>query len=230
MNFALEQVYVGHFSIVHALLYVCVGAVLGLLISWVYRVCYTGLNYSRTFVFGLIFLTAISTLVVIAVGESVARAFALAGALSIVRFRTPIKDVKDITFIFFALIIGLSVGTGKIVVASSAAILISALMITYHRIYSRKSKIQRYLFTFVFTGSMDRVYNTMLSLQEQKILNDFELVNYVKNEESKLAEVIYTAALLSSGADELKALEDKVKSNEHVEKFIINPLSDQVDY
>ena len=225
MNFALEQVYVGHFSIVHALLYVSVGAVLGLLISWVYRVCYTG-----TFVFGLIFLTAISTLVVIAVGESVARAFALAGALSIVRFRTPIKDVKDITFIFFALIIGLSVGTGKIVVASAAAILISALMIFYQRIYSRKSKIQRYLFTFVFTGSMDRVYNTMLSLQEQKILNDFELVNYVKNEESKLAEVIYTASLLSSGADELKALEDKVKSNEYVERFIINPLSDQVDY
>ena len=82
----------------------------GTLIALLYRYTYRGLNYSATFTVSLVMLTMITAIVIMVIGNNLARAFGMVGAMSIIRFRTAVKDTADIMFIFFSLSIGLAAG------------------------------------------------------------------------------------------------------------------------
>ncbi|TVQ11984.1 MAG: DUF4956 domain-containing protein [Bacteroidetes bacterium] len=82
----------------------------GFLIAFLYKYTYSGLNYSAAFTVSLIMLTMITAVVIMVIGNNLARAFGMVGAMSIIRFRTAVKDASDIMFIFFALTIGLASG------------------------------------------------------------------------------------------------------------------------
>ncbi len=82
----------------------------GIFISLLYKYTYKGLNYSAAFTVSLIMLTMITAIVIMVIGNNLARAFGMVGAMSIIRFRTAVKDASDIMFIFFALSIGLASG------------------------------------------------------------------------------------------------------------------------
>ena len=84
----------------------------GLLLSWLYRRTYRGPSYSIAFDRSLVTLTMITAIVIMVIGNNLARAFGLVGAMSIVRFRTAVKDAQDLVFIFFALAVGLASGVG----------------------------------------------------------------------------------------------------------------------
>ena len=87
---------------------------LGVLISFVYKKTHRGMSYSQSFMITNIFLSLIVCMVIMTIGNSIARAFALVGALSIIRFRTVIKDPKDIVFIFWSLATGMVCEQGNI--------------------------------------------------------------------------------------------------------------------
>ena len=76
--------------------------IISLVIVFVYRKTHKGLSYSQSFVITLIFVTLVATVAMMVIGNNVARAFGLLGAFSIIRFRTVVKESKDISFIFFA--------------------------------------------------------------------------------------------------------------------------------
>lgn len=84
----------------------------GLAISALYRWSYRGTSYSATYVASLVTLAMITAVVIMAIGNNLARAFGLVGAMSIIRFRTAVKDTQDLTFIFLSLAIGLAAGVG----------------------------------------------------------------------------------------------------------------------
>jgi uncharacterized membrane protein YhiD involved in acid resistance len=83
-----------------------------LLHIWFYRATYRGPGYSVSFLNGLVLLSSITAMVIMVIGDSLARAFGLIGAMSIIRFRTAVKDVLDIVHIFLALVIGMAAGVG----------------------------------------------------------------------------------------------------------------------
>ena len=93
--------------------------VLGLIISLIYKKTHTGLSYSQSFLITIIFVTVIVSMVMMVIGNSLARAFALVGALSIIRFRTVIKDTKDTAYVFIALAAGMAAGTSSYLLAIS---------------------------------------------------------------------------------------------------------------
>ena len=97
----------------------------GLLISYVYKKTHKGLSYSQSFMITNIFLSLIVCMVIMTIGNSIARAFALVGALSIIRFRTVIKDSKDITYIFWSLGAGMVCATGNYFLAAISASIIT---------------------------------------------------------------------------------------------------------
>jgi uncharacterized membrane protein YhiD involved in acid resistance len=105
--------------------------ILGVFISFVYKITHKGLSYSQSFMLTIVFVTIIVSMVMMVIGNNVARAFALVGALSIIRFRTVVKDTKDTAFIFLALAAGMAAGTssyflaiiGTAIVLAVAAIL-----------------------------------------------------------------------------------------------------------
>lgn len=108
--------------------------VLALIIAFTYRATHRGLSYSQSFVLTLIFITVITTMVVMVIGNNLARAFALVGAMSIIRFRTVVKDTKDTAFVFFALAAGLAMGTSSYFIASAGTIFISVMAVVLHRV------------------------------------------------------------------------------------------------
>ena len=97
----------------------------GLLISFVYKKTHKGMSYSQSFMITNIFLSLIVCMVIMTIGNNIARAFALVGALSIIRFRTVIKDTKDIVYIFWSLSAGMTCGTGSYFIALSSSIIIT---------------------------------------------------------------------------------------------------------
>lgn len=94
-----------------------VAFICGLAIALLYQFTYRGTSYSPTFVRALIFMAMITAIVMLAIGNNLARAFGLVGAMSIIRFRTAVKDPQDIVFVFFALATGLAAGVGMFMVA-----------------------------------------------------------------------------------------------------------------
>jgi uncharacterized membrane protein YhiD involved in acid resistance len=90
----------------------CVACLCGLIQIGFYRAMYRGPGYSVSFLNSLIMISALTALVIMVIGDSLARAFGLVGAMSIIRFRTAVKETLDIAHIFFALAIGMTAGVG----------------------------------------------------------------------------------------------------------------------
>ena len=90
----------------------------GLLIFVSYRLTHEGSIYSAKFNITLLTLTILTTMVMTVIGNNVALSLGMVGALSIVRFRTSIKDSRDTTYIFWTIIIGICCGVGDFMVAS----------------------------------------------------------------------------------------------------------------
>ena len=95
------------------LLNISLAFVLGMVISFFYKSTHKGLSYSQSFMLTLVFVTLIVSIVMMVIGNNLARAFALVGALSIIRFRTVIKDTKDTAYVFLALAGGMAAGTSS---------------------------------------------------------------------------------------------------------------------
>ncbi|MGI6173684.1 MAG: DUF4956 domain-containing protein [Christensenellales bacterium] len=98
----------------------------GIFIYWVYRMNYRGVMYSASFGMTLILMTLITAPVVMCIRESVALSMGMVGALSIVRFRTAVKDPLDTAYMFWALTMGILLGAGQYFLAILAAVLIAA--------------------------------------------------------------------------------------------------------
>lgn len=82
------------------------------LISITYQVTHRGTSYAQSYIHALFLMGLCSGVVMMIIGSNVARAFSLVGALSIIRFRTAVKDVRDTGYLFFSIIAGMGAGTG----------------------------------------------------------------------------------------------------------------------
>ena len=102
------------FTLTNTLLVIVSSLLLGLVISLVYMQTNKKNGYSSGFSITLIMLPVIISIIILLVGNNVARAFSLAGAFSIIRFRSAPGDPKDISYVFFTLAVGLTCGMGYI--------------------------------------------------------------------------------------------------------------------
>jgi uncharacterized membrane protein YhiD involved in acid resistance len=108
------------------------GIVLGLFISYVYKGTHKGVSYSQSFMLTIVFVTVIVAMVMMVIGNNIARAFALVGALSIIRFRTVVKDTKDTAFIFLSLAAGMAAGTSSYFLAIAGTSVTAVLAYVLH--------------------------------------------------------------------------------------------------
>lgn len=112
-----------------------IALVCGFVISMTYRLTSDSLNYSPAFVRSLVILSMITALVIMVIGNNLARAFGLVGTMSIIRFRTAVKDVQDIVFIFFTLAAGMAAGIGLRGTAVVGTLLICGILILLQRMH-----------------------------------------------------------------------------------------------
>lgn len=119
------------FSLSEVLLAMLFAVIVGLLIFWVYKKTFTGILYSSGFALTLIGLTLVTTLVIIAVTSNVVLSLGMVGALSIVRFRTAIKEPMGIVFLFWSIAVGIVIGAGMIPLAVLGSVIIGIILLIF---------------------------------------------------------------------------------------------------
>ena len=118
-------------SILDIVLALTLAFCLGLFIFFIYKKTYSGVMYSSSFGVTLVALTMITTLVILAVTSNVVLSLGMVGALSIVRFRTAIKEPLDIAFLFWAIADGIVLAAGMIPLAVFGSVLIGVIILVF---------------------------------------------------------------------------------------------------
>lgn len=129
-------------SILDMLLALALSFGIGLFIFLVYKKTYQGVMYSSSFGVTLVALTMITTLVILAVTSNVVLSLGMVGALSIVRFRTAIKEPLDIAFLFWAIAAGIVLAAGLIPLAVIGSVIIGVILLVF---VNKKSHVNPYI-------------------------------------------------------------------------------------
>lgn len=146
-------------SIVDMLLAMAFAFALGLFIFYVYKKTFTGVMYSASFGVALIAMALITTLIILAVTSNIILSLGMVGALSIVRFRTAVKEPLDIAFLFWAISVGIVVGAGLLPLAVICSLIIGVVLLVF---VNRKTSDTPYI--VVLSLSDETAENSALQL------------------------------------------------------------------
>jgi uncharacterized membrane protein YhiD involved in acid resistance len=152
-----------------------ISIILGLLIAWTYKKTYKGFSYSQSFSVSIVIITVITTFIILLIEDNVARAIGIFGAFSIIRFRTAVKDMRDIAFIFFTLAVGLAVGTKAIMIGLIGTLIICALIFTLSKINFGGLRKLEYILNFKVDAKKHS--NEIFKLVMQKYFKNQALLN-----------------------------------------------------
>ncbi|WP_017473149.1 DUF4956 domain-containing protein [Amphibacillus jilinensis] len=119
------------FSVIDSLIALVTAFAIGLFIYVVYKKTFAGIIYSHSFNVSLIIMTMTTALVIMGISSNVLLSLGMVGALSIVRFRTPIKEPMDLVYLFWAIVSGILAGAGFIPLVIIGAILIGLVMVFF---------------------------------------------------------------------------------------------------
>ena len=133
---------VTEFSLLDTCIGLAVALLVGLFIFMIYKKTLTGVLYSDGFALTLVGLSLVTTLVIMAVTSNVVLSLGLVGALSIVRFRTAIKEPVEIVFLFWSLAVGIVIGAGMIPLAIIGSVIIGVILLLFA---NRKIRKQPYI-------------------------------------------------------------------------------------
>lgn len=160
-------------TLTQIILNIAVAAVIGFFIFLSYAISHRGTIYSKKFNASLVIMTVLTATVMTVIGNNIALSLGMVGALSIVRFRTAVKDSRDTVYIFWTIIIGICCGVGDYVVASIgsavtfAAILIlgcikndNRMLVIIRGAHSKQPAIKAKMFHIFNTKAIMRVENT----------------------------------------------------------------------
>ena len=130
------------FSFIDVGLAMLLAFAIGLFIFFVYKKTFSGVMYSASFGVSIMAMTLITTLIILAVTSNVILSLGMVGALSIVRFRTAVKEPLDIAFLFWAISAGIVIGAGLIPLAVICSIFIGVILLIF---VNRKSSDTPYI-------------------------------------------------------------------------------------
>ena len=174
--------------------------VCGLLVARFYRWVTHRASNAHAFVSALIALSMITCVVIMVIGNNLARAFGLVGAMSIIRFRTAVKDVRDIVFIFFSLAVGMAAGVGLSAIALAGTVAIGLAMVAVEKVQSRSRRQRDYLLQLCYTPDSDEEAPHLADLG--RYCRRHHLVNTQAEPGSDDLEVSYYVDLRDEGASE----------------------------
>ncbi len=185
-------------------MHLIIAVVLGLVIFLSYYFSHEGTIYSKKFNVSLIMLTILTTMVMTVIGNNIALSLGMVGALSIVRFRTAIKDSRDTAYIFWTIIVGICCGVGDYVVAGIGTAIVFLVMLLMGRIkndnrillviktsLSNERKIEGIVFDYFEQKANLRVKNTTDKTLE--LIYELPKKYYTKSfdREKSITETIY---------------------------------------
>lgn len=186
------QDYSGVFSIWDVALALCLSFILTLVIAKVYKESHKGVSYSQSFTQTLILMGVVVSLIMLIIGSNIARAFALVGALSIIRFRNAVKESRDVGFVFFAMAIGMACGTRFYMMAVFATFLIGAFVIIVYRLDLFKKDTRERILMVQIPAGLD--YEGKFLDAFRKFFVDSNLISIETIEKEEVFELIYSVS------------------------------------
>ncbi|MEU8319254.1 DUF4956 domain-containing protein [Nonomuraea sp. NPDC048881] len=208
MDFSFQDLS-GTFSVADIAVAMALSFVLSAMIGWVYRATHRNVSYSQSYVQTLVVLGMLISLIMLVVGSNIARAFALVGALSVVRFRNAIKETRDVGFIFLVMGVGMAVGTRFYLLGVVAAVAISLIVMVMHRFDWFQLDVRRQVVKVQVPSQED------LAASIQDVLvrhtDEFELVSMESIRAGALTELMYTVKIKkgSEPGDLITALRER---------------------
>jgi Domain of unknown function (DUF4956) len=157
-----------------------------------YAVTHGGYSYSKSFLQTIVLVGVTVALIMVIIGSDIARAFALVGAMSIVRFRTPLKDSRDLVFIFAAIAVGMACGVQFHIFAAIFTAFMFAIVMAFH--YWRFGEIANngYVVKLRIDGAVREKVGELLS----ELCQRFSVVSVSRTDsEADIEEVIYEVEL-----------------------------------
>ncbi len=179
----------------------CVTLIVASFLYWVYRKTYTGVMYSKGFNLTVMLITMVTAMVMMVIRTNLALSLGMVGALSVIRFRSAIKDPKDIGFLFWGIAVGLSAGTGAYVIAVIGSIIIAIVLFTVQR-----GSPEHYPYLLVVKGKEldeEQIRNVVASRVEKYNLR---MKNHYKDGIEIIYEVRYSEGLEDLMIREIKEL------------------------
>lgn len=140
--------------------------ILGLFIYKIYQIYFGGVVFSRSFATTLVGMTVLTCMLTLAISTNIVISLGMVGALSIVRYRTAIKDPMDLLYLFWAISVGITVGANMYVLALSACVL---MVILIHLLYHRQKRGMIYIMVVHYEGELtgDEVLRAMKKIKYQ---------------------------------------------------------------
>jgi hypothetical protein len=183
----------GTFSVGDIAIALSLSFALSAMIGWVYRFTHRNISYSQSYVQTLVILGMLIALIMLVVGSNIARAFALVGALSVVRFRNAIKETRDVGFIFLVMGVGMAAGTRFYTLAIVAAVAICLIILVMYRFNWFASSVQRQVVKVQVPPDgnyVDHIQDVLIAHT-----SEFELVSMESIRGGALTELMYTVRL-----------------------------------
>jgi len=193
VNFTDLQDLTGTFSVTDIVMTLSLSFVLSAIIGWVYRATHRNVSYSQSYVQTLVILGMLISLIMLVVGSNIARAFALVGALSVVRFRNAIKETRDVGFIFLVMAIGMAAGTRFYSLAVVATAAICLVIFAMYRFNWFRLSVQRQVVKVQVPPEGN--YTAAISDVLIRHTTEFELVSLESIRGGALTELMYTVRL-----------------------------------
>ncbi len=166
---------------------------LSLVVAWVYRFTHRGISYSQSYVHTLVIMGTVVSLIMLIIGSNIARAFALVGALSIIRFRNAMKETRDVGFIFMVMAIGMAVGTRFYLLAVFATIVLSAFIIALYKFNLFAKEVRERILRIRLP--IDRDHEDAFEEPFRKHLEDHRIISVETVRVGVLQEVVYSVVL-----------------------------------
>lgn len=137
-------------TIIKAVVYILLALIIGLLLYWLYRKTYSGVVYSHSFAVSLAGMTVLTCTIIVTIQSNVVLSLGMVGALSIVRYRTAVKEPMDLMFLFMAVAAGIATGAGMFYIAVLAMVIMSLLLFILRR--RKHQRDEMYILLVHYTG------------------------------------------------------------------------------
>ena len=188
------------------LLVLLVAFLVSLIIYLTYKNTYTGVLYNPRFNVSLIMITMITTIVMVVIGSNISVSLGMVGALSIIRFRTAVKDPRDTAFIFWCVVSGLACGTQNYTIVIVGSIFICLILFLFKKFTTKNNK-----YVLIIKGksfdlkevekTLDKKLKDYICKGKYISVNGMEIIYDVKIKDSKISDDIIVSLSKVSGVN-----------------------------
>lgn len=188
------------------LLVLLVAFLVSLIIYLTYKNTYTGVLYNPRFNVSLIMITMVTTMVMVVIGSNISVSLGMVGALSIIRFRTAVKDPRDTAFIFWCVVSGLACGTQNYTIVIVGSVFICLILFLFKKFTTKNNK-----YVLIIKGksfdlkevekTLDKKLKDYICKGKYISVNGMETIYDVKIKDSKISDDIIVSLSKVSGVN-----------------------------